>query len=272
MVGRATAALAIVFAAVTALAGAARSERAKSTDNKKEAERAKSTDKQKKEAAIDPRADALLRRMTTYTGGLKSLRVEATTVDEKVTTAGQKIQEIKESKIEMQRPNQIAIDRMGPHGRVLFRYDGKRYVIYGVNQNVYGAAPAPSSLEAAIDDARDRFGIDAPAGDLIAADAYQSLLDGVTEGRYLGLEPVGGELAHHLAMRKDKIDYELWIKDGPEPIPLRYVITSRDVEGQPQFTLELHQFTPNPTLSESSFNFVPPPGAQEVALGNRKRM
>jgi hypothetical protein len=256
MVGRATAGIALC---TVVLGGAAWA-------------KLENTRPQTSEGVVDPRADAILRGMTNYMGSLRSLRVDAITIDEKVSTAGQKIQEVKESKISVQRPNQIAIDRTGPRGHVLFRYDGKRYVLYGVNHNIYASAPAPSTLEAAIDDAQNRFGIDAPGGDLIAGDSYHELLDGVSEGRYIGLEPIEGQLAHHLAVRKDKVDYEIWIKDGPEPVPLRYVITSRDVQGQPQFTLELRNFTPNPPLSESSFAFVAPPGAQQVALEKRPRM
>jgi hypothetical protein len=223
-----------------------------------------------KEGVIDPRAEAALKHMTNYLTGLRSMRVDTTTIDEKVATTGQKIQEVKESRVEMKRPNGLAIERNGPMGRVLFRYDGKRFVLYGIGRNIYASGPAPATIDAAIDEARDRFGIDAPAGDLIATDSYQSLLDGVTEGRYVGLEPVGGVMTHHLAMRKGTTDYQLWIKDGPEPVPVRYVITSRDLQGAPQFTLELHNFEANVALSDGGFTLNPPPGATQVALSGNK--
>jgi len=227
-------------------------------------ERAKTTTTQ--EGVIDPRAEQALKGMCTYMQSLKSLRADATTIDEKVTTAGQKIQEVKESRLTVMRPNAIAVDRTGPAGHVLFRYDGKRFAVYSVDKNVYASAPAPATIEAAIDEAGTRYGIDAPAGDLVVSDAYKELLDGVTEGHYIGLEPVGGVLAHHIAMRKGNSDFQLWIKDGPEPIPLRYVITSRDLPSAPQFTLELHNFEPNPALSASSFALIAPHGAQQAAL------
>jgi hypothetical protein len=219
--------------------------------------------------AIEARADAALKGMCRYLGGLKSFRVDTTTIDEKVTTAGQKVQELKESRVVVRRPNALAVDRTGPAGHVLFRYDGKRFAVYGVNQNIYASAPAPGELDQAIDDARDRFGIDAPGGDLIASDAYEALLDGVTEARYIGLEPIGGVMAHHLAMRKAGSDYQLWIKDGPEPLPLRYVITSRDMPSHPQFTIELRGWEANVPLSATSFAFIPPPGARQVPFGAR---
>ena len=221
------------------------------------------------EGNIDPQAETVLRRMCSYMGSLKTLRVDTTTIDEKVTKSGLKVQEIKESKLTMARPNKIAVDRTGPYGRVLFRYDGKQFAVYGASKNVFGAVPAPASLDKAIDEARDRYGLDAPGGDLLVSDAYSQLLDGVTEGHYIGLEPVGEVMAHHVAMRKGNTDYQLWIQDGAEPIPVRYVITSRDLPGEPQFTVELHDFQADVRVSETSFALIPPPGAQRIVLGNR---
>jgi hypothetical protein len=220
-----------------------------------------------RERGVDPRADAALKQMSGYVAGLRSFRVDTTTIDEKVTTQGQKIQEVKESRVAVQRPSAMAIDRTGPAGRVLFRYDGKALAVYGVDRNVYASAPAPSTIDQTIDVARDRYGLDAPGGDLIASDSYHALLDGVTVGRYVGLEPIGDVMTHHLVMSKGAVDYQLWIQAGPQPVPLRYVITSRDMPGQPQFTLELHNWQPEVPLSDASFTFMPPPNAQKVALG-----
>jgi hypothetical protein len=223
------------------------------------------------QGVIDPRADTVLHRMSGYLAARKSFRVDTVTVDEHVTAAGQKIQEIKESKVAIKRPNAIAVDRLGPSGRVQFRYDGKRFGLYGLDKNVYASSPAPTTLDAAIDDARDRLQIDAPGGDLMVSDPYHALLDGVTVGRYIGLEPMGGGvMAHHLAMTKRDVDWQIWIQDGPEPLPLRYVITTKNLPGQPQFTLELRHWQLDVPLSDSSFALIVPPGARQIELAARR--
>jgi hypothetical protein len=225
----------------------------------------------KQEGRVDQQADVVLRRMSSYMGSLKTLRVDTTTIDEKVTSTGLKVQEIKVSKVTMARPNKIAVDRTGPYGQVLFRYDGKQFAVYGASPNAFATAPAPPTIDAAIDQARDRYGIDAPGGDLLVTDVYAGLADGVTEGHYIGLEPVDGVMTHHLAMRKANTDYQIWIQDGPQPVPVRYVITSRDVAGAPQFAVELRNFQPNVPVSDASFALVPPPTAKRIVLGNRPR-
>src|SRR5262245_60884715 len=87
------------------------------------------TPQQQEEGVIDPRADKELRKMSEYLAGLKTFRVEAVTVDERVATDGQKIQELKESTVSVQRPSKLRVDRVGPAGHVTLRVDGKRAVL-----------------------------------------------------------------------------------------------------------------------------------------------
>jgi hypothetical protein len=222
------------------------------------------------EGVIDPKADAALHRMSDYLSCLKSFRVETTSVDEKITTEGQKIQEIKESTIVLKRPGELRIDRVGPKGHAVFRYDGKRFSLYNSEKNVYAVAQAPATLDAAIDEARDHLNIDAPGGDLLVANPYAALVDGITVGRYIGLEPLGNVKAHHLAVSKDNVDYQIWIQDGPQAVPLRYVITSKDMTGQPQFTIELRNWQPDVAVPENTFAFAPPAGSTRVELAKPK--
>ncbi|HZS38019.1 MAG TPA: DUF2092 domain-containing protein [Polyangia bacterium] len=222
-----------------------------------------------REGVIDPKADAALKRMSDYVGGLKSFRVDATTIDEKITTDGQKIQEVQDSQLAVRRPGALRVDRVGPFGRVVFRDDGKRFSVYNKDRHVYATAPAPGDLDAAIDDARDRLHVDAPGGDLIVSDPYHALVDGTATGRYIGLEPIDGAPAHHLAFTKQNVDWQIWIKDGPDAVPLRYVITSKDLPGHPQFTLELRRWQPNAQVAADAFAFTPPDGARRVEFSER---
>jgi hypothetical protein len=215
---------------------------------------------------IEPKADQELHRMSDYLSSLKSFRVDVATADERVTTDGQKVQQLKESQVSARRPNMMRVDRRGPAGHVVFRYDGKQYSLDAPDKKVYATAAAPPTIDAAIDDARDRLQIDAPGGDLMVRDPYAALTDGLITGRYLGLEPIGQQMAHHIAVTKKDVDYELWIADGDQPVPLRYVITTKDLPGHPEATVELSRWQPNAPISDDSVAFTPPPGSRRVAF------
>jgi hypothetical protein len=221
-----------------------------------------------KAGAIDPRADAALHRMSNYLASLKTFRVDATTVDEKKASKdGQRIQEVAESKMAIRRPGEIRIDRNGPNGHVVFRDDGKQFSVYNSDRAIYATAPAHGDLQQAADQAREQLDVDAPGIDLIGTNSYANLTDGVTEARYIGLVPLGGGvMAHHLAATKKDVTYQIWIQDGPRPVPLRYVVTGRDMPGSPQFTIELRNWQPNAPVSDSTFVFTPPAGAKKVAF------
>ncbi|HEX4516431.1 MAG TPA: DUF2092 domain-containing protein [Polyangiaceae bacterium] len=218
------------------------------------------------EGVIEPQADAVLHRMSDYLAGLQAFRMETTSVDEKVTTEHQKIQELKESKVSVKRPGRLRVDRAGPKGHAVFRDDGQRFTLFHVEKNVFTDAPAPPTIDAAVDNVRQRLGVDAPAGDLIVSDAYNALTDGVKVARYVGLEPIGNVQAHHLAMRKKDVDYQLWIQDGPQAVPLRYVIVSKDMPSQPEYTLEMRAWDVNPSIADDEFKLEVPPNAKRVDL------
>jgi hypothetical protein len=222
------------------------------------------------EGVIEPKADAALHRMSDYLAGLKAFRMETTSVDEKITTEGQKIQEVKESKVAVKRPGQLRVDRAGAKGHAVFRDDGKLFTLYHAEKNVYTDAPAPATLDAAVDTARERLNIDAPGGDLIVTDVYKALMDGVKVGRYVGLEPIGNVQAHHLAMTKKDTDFQLWIQDGPQPVPLRYVIVSKDMTAQPEYTLEMRNWDVNATIADDEFALDVPKGAKRVDLTSKQ--
>ena len=221
-----------------------------------------------KEGVIEPKADAELRRMSDYLAGLKTFRVETNTVDEtKVSKNGQKIQQLAESKIAVRRPGEMRIDRLSAGGHVVFRDDGKQFSVYNSDKNIYATKAAPDNLDQAADDAREALQVDSPGVDLLASNPYDALTDGATEGRYIGLEPMGGAMAHHVAVtRKNGVSYQIWIQDGSQPLPLRYVVTGKDMRSAPQFTIQLRNWQPNAQVPDDSFAFTPPAGAKKVAF------
>lgn len=219
-----------------------------------------------KEGVIDPKADAALRRMSDYVGKLQSFRVDATTVDEKVTKDGQKIQEVQQQAITVKRPGQMKVDRLGPNGHATLLDDGKQLALYNSDKQVFATAPAKPELQGAVEDVRNRLNVDAPGADLFVPNSYGILTDGLETGHYVGLEPIDGQMAHHIAVTKGDTDWQIWIKDGPEAVPLRFVITSKDMNGQPQFTTELRNWQLNPVVPSSTFAFAPPAGARRVEM------
>jgi len=220
----------------------------------------------KKEAkGVDPEAARLLKEMTDYLGGLPRFAVESASVDEVVTKSGQKIQLIAESRVTVERPNHLRSERAGREPEAAsFMYDGTTMSLLCPASNTFGTVPAPPTIDATIDKLRKDYGADAPGADLLYSRPYEVLMEQVKEGQVIGKETILGMSTNHLAFQGEDVDWQIWIKEGPEPLPLRYVITSKKVQSQPQFTVQMTHWDPRAKIDDGSFTFRAPAGAKKV--------
>ncbi len=217
---------------------------------------------------IDPQATAIVRRMTNYLGSLPAFAVTADSMTEVVLTSGEKAQEFARSDVAMQRPNQLRSDRHGPLADLSFIYDGNEIMLEGHRQNVYAVTQAPHDLDDALDEARDRLGIEAPGADLLYTDAYDGLMRHVRSGRYLGRSAIRGVVCDHVLFHGDKADWQLWVEVGDRPLPRRYEITTRDQRAQPEFAVDLQDWNVNPVFAPNTFAIAPAADAQQVQFAS----
>lgn len=213
---------------------------------------------------LDEGAAAWLKRMSNHLAGLGAFTVTADHATEVVLTSGQKLELSATSVIQLERPDKLRSDRRGQVADVSFRYDGEKMTLYGRGLNAYLQTDAPNTLDAAIDFARNKLGIEAPGSDLLYSDSYDILLEDVVSGMHVGGAEIDGTPCQHLAFRGNDVDWQIWIQDGPEPLPRKFVITTKDVKGNPEFTVLLHDWQTSVTLPDEVFSFEPPPGAERI--------
>jgi hypothetical protein len=181
-----------------------------------------------------------------------------------VLVNGQKLQFHSAARFTLQRPNKLRAERVGDVVSQSFYYDGRTLTLFNPNDGVYATVPAPGTLDAAVDFARDSLDVVAPAGDLITTDAYQRLMADSTSGFVVGKSVVEGVRCDHLAFRGIGVDWQVWIEDGDKPFPRKFVVTTLDVAGMPQFEIRMSNWTLTPDVSPKRFEFSPPPGATRV--------
>jgi hypothetical protein len=210
---------------------------------------------------IDPEADRTLRRMTDYLASLQSFRVDSSALDEVVLKSGQKIQLASESQVSVERPNRLRSEQVGARNGLAFWYDGKTMTLECKANATYSTLPAPPTLDATIDKARKEFQIEAPGADLLFSRPYDILTEQVKSGQLIGRETMDGNVVDHLAFVGDEVDWQIWIKEGPEPLPLRYSITTKVTKGEPEFAVHLTHWETRTAIPASTFQFSPPAGA-----------
>lgn len=215
-------------------------------------------------AGIDPQAQKLLQASMAYLASQKQFSADTRSSIEMVLASGQKLQFESTVTMSLQRPNKLLAKRVGDLIDQVFYYDGKSLTLYNPSQGYYAAVPAPGTLEEMLDFAREKLNIVAPGGDFLYRNAYEILMQDVTDGFVVGKGVVDGARCVHLAFRAPHVDWQIWIQEGQQPLPRKIVITTRDIVNAPQFSVVITKWNLAPALKEGLFNFKPPKDARRV--------
>lgn len=147
---------------------------------------------------IDPESDRILRSMSSFLGNLSAFSVKTDIDNEVIDLAGQKLQFSSSANILLKRPGNLHVNRQGAITHMDFIYNGKKLTLYGRNLNVYFQKDLLGTIDTAIGTLHKEIGLDAPGADLLTADAYAELSEGVVSSAYLGTAYVNGVECHYL--------------------------------------------------------------------------
>lgn len=209
-------------------------------------------------------ADEILKSMSTFLAGTKAFSVSADVSNEFITKDGQKLQLNSHATVLMERPSHFLITRHGRFADAEFSYDGSKLTLYGKTVNAYIQRDFAGTSDEAFADVEYSSGLSLPGTDLLLADSYSALKGGVTSSSYFGTAWVGGIECHHLAFREGDVDWQLWVKAGDEPLPMKYVITTKWTTGAPQYTVQFSDWNTKPGIKTRQFTFTPPKGAEKI--------
>ena len=216
------------------------------------------------ETAAEPQAKQILKRSMDYLAGLQQFGLTTESSIEVVLENGQKLQFDSATSVSVQRQNRLYALRLGEMADQEFFYDGERLTLHQIDAGYYATVEAPGTLEGMLDFARESLDIVAPAGDFIYSNNYEILMDGVESGFVVGDAVVRGQLCDHLAFSKPELDFQVWVARGEIPLPVKLVITSRDVLNAPQFTVSMVEWDITSNVPEEKFSFGRPDDAVAI--------
>jgi len=209
---------------------------------------------------------SLLKTMADYTAAQKSITATFDSDIEVITPELQKIQFASSGQLKMTRPDKLRVKRTGGYADVDLVYDGKTVSLYGNNAKAYVQADMAGTIDQFIDGIQAKTGGAMPGTDLLLSNSYDVLTSDVIEGHHIGQGVVDGVECEHLAFRGHDTDWQIWIQTGAQPIPRKYVITSKTLAGAPQYTLRIKEWKTDPITDADAFAFKAPEGATKVGL------
>jgi hypothetical protein len=215
-------------------------------------------------ASIAPEAKQILKASTDFLGNQQQFTADTRNTLEVVLKNGQKIEFNSTGRQSIQRPNKLRAERTGDLVAQVFVYDGKSLTLHDTTGKSYAQIPVPATLEGMFDYARTNLDLVTPAADLVYKDAYNILMDGVTDGIVVGEAMIEGVRCNHLAFRAPQVDWQIWIEQGAQPLPRKIVITTLDLPNAPQFSVTMTKWNLKPTFDAKTFTFTPPAGVKKI--------
>nr|WP_290442968.1 DUF2092 domain-containing protein [Rhodovulum tesquicola] len=214
---------------------------------------------------IDPRADDILHATSDYLAGLGSFSVTADASTDILMRDGARVQPTATGQMVLDRETGFHVTRKGPAGQTTIVFDGTRVAIANEALAMHLFIPVEGGIDAAIDEVRAVLGTAVTGGaDLLYANPYEGLIYEVETGRHMDEVTVGGGSAHHLLYRAAEIDWQLQVQSEGDPVPVKYVITSKWVTAAPTFSVQLWDVTPGVATDAETYGFTPPEGSTEV--------
>ena len=134
-------------------------------------------------------------------------------------------------------------------------FDGNTLTLAGKNVNLFTQIGVPGSVDNLVDELQNTYGRALPASALILSNAYDKLTRGVVNVKDLGSGVIGGTECDYLAFRTKDLDWEIWIAQGDRPYPCKYVLTSKGIEKEPQYTVQIRDWKTGTDVASDDFAF-----------------
>lgn len=214
--------------------------------------------------ADETTAKKLLMAMSEYLEAQQAISFDFDANLEVVTTDEQKLALASSGSITLERPDKVRATRTGGFADVEMLFDGKTLTLLGKNANLYVQIEVPGNVDHLIDELRDTYHRPLPGADLLLSTVYDELMSDVVDAKDLGSGVIGGVECDHLAFRSKEVDWQIWIAQGDRPYPCRYVITTKLVAHQPQYSVQIRDWRAGEEVVLGDFGFKNATNANEV--------
>ena len=163
-------------------------------------------------SALEPKAMDLLKEMSDRLAAARIVSFTAVSSYESPSRLGPPLIYSTISQVALQRPNKLQVITPADGPATEFYYNGKTMIAFNPAENVVAIADAPPTIDAALQAAYESAAIYFPFTDVIVANPYQDIADGLKLAFYIGQsQVVGGTTTDMIAIANDKVFAQIWI-------------------------------------------------------------
>ena len=162
--------------------------------------------------ALEPKAIEILKVSSARLAAARTMSFRAVVSYESPSRLGPPLVYTTRSEVTVQRPNNLRVITPGDGPASEFYYDGKTMMAFSPAENLVAVADAPPTIDATLKAAFESAAIYFPFVDLIVADPYKDIADGLTVAFYIGQSTeVGGTTTDMVAFAHDDVLVQVWI-------------------------------------------------------------
>ena len=161
---------------------------------------------------LEPKALQLLKASSDHLAAAHIVSFTAVEIFEHPSRHGHPLAYSTRSDVTLQRPDKLRVLISGDGPASEFYYDGKIMMAYAPAENLLAVANAPRTIDATLEEAYHSAGIYFPFTDLMVADPYKDMAEGLKLAYYMGQSHVvGGTTTDIVAYIDNGVFMQIWI-------------------------------------------------------------
>ena len=164
------------------------------------------------------RALRILRNACDQLAGAKSVRVTGEGSYEQINPEGIRMELASRRTTTLQRPDRVHVDTDGDTGHRTVVFNRGHLGVMSRTIKVYGEATLAPTLDEAIDQLANQYGMILPTADLLLSDPYDALTGAVGLAAHLGEHAAAGKPCDHLAFQTENVDFQVWVEQARPPV------------------------------------------------------
>jgi hypothetical protein len=213
---------------------------------------------------LEPKAVEILKAASARLASAKSMAFTAVVSYESPSLLGPPLVYSTKSEVTLRRPDKLKVLTLADGPPTEFYYDGKLMMAFAPKENLVAVADAPPTIDAALAAAYQGASIYFPFSDVIVADPYKDMSDGMTTAFYIGQSKVvGGVTTDMVAIASKDVFAQIWI-GTEDKLPRRLYAVYLNDNARLRHVLELSNWQLNPVVADEAFGSAPARAAPHI--------
>jgi hypothetical protein len=173
------------------------------------------------------RGDEIIRQMSDRLARATTFAVEATDVRQR-NRGGQRVTLQTTRHFTVRRPDRVALQITGD-AKLKGWYDGAKVTLVSDSDRVWARVSGGATIDETLDRLAERLAMPMPVADFLYSSPYDALIGSSSTGGYVGREAVDGVATLHLAYQHPAVDWDLWVAEQGDPLPVKYRVVDKSV-------------------------------------------